>query len=305
MKKEDNTPEKFNSISELHKALGFPKPLHPLVSLVNYADIKTPYEELPKVMLLNFYKISYKKNLTGKIKYGQNYYDFDEGGLSFIAPNQVISSAEDENDYSGYTLLIHPDFLRNYPLSIKIKSYSFFSYSANEALFLSDKEKQTLFTVFDNIKDELNNNMDDFSQEVMISQIEVLLNYSSRFYRRQFITRKVVNHDLLAQMEQLLHEYFEEERALNSALPTVEYLATKLNLSPRYLSDMLRSLTGKNTQQHIHDKLIEKAKQYLTSTNLSVSEIAYQLGFEHSQSFNKLFKKKTNLTPVEFKHSFN
>ena len=148
MKKEDNTPEKFNSISELHKALGFPKPLHPLVSLVNYADIKTPYDELPKVMLLNFYKISYKKNLTGKIKYGQNYYDFDEGGLSFIAPNQIISGAEDEKDYSGYTLLIHPDFIRNYPLGTKIKNYNFFSYSANEALFLSDNDKQTLVTVF-------------------------------------------------------------------------------------------------------------------------------------------------------------
>jgi AraC family transcriptional regulator, transcriptional activator of pobA len=305
MKKEDNTPEKFNSISELHKALGFPKPLHPLVSLVNYADIQTPYDELPKALLLNFYKISYKKGLTGKIKYGQNYYDFDEGGLSFIAPNQVISSAEDEKDYSGYTLLIHPDFIRNYPLGIKIKTYSFFSYSANEALFLSDKEKQTLFSVFENIKEELNNTIDDFSQDVVVSHIEVLLSYSSRFYKRQFITRKTVNHDLLIRMEQLLNEYFKEEKSLDSGLPTVEYLAGKLHLSPRYLSDMLRSLTGQNAQQHIHDKLIEKAKEYLTSTNLSVSEIAYQLGFQHSQSFNKVFKKKTNLTPIEFKHSFN
>lgn len=305
MKKEERTPKKFNSVSELHKALGFPKPLHPLVSLVNYADIKTPYDELPKALLLNFYKISYKKGLSGKIKYGQNYYDFDEGGLSFISPNQVISSAEDEKDYSGYTLLIHADFIRNYPLGTKIKTYGFFSYSTNEALYLSDKEKQTLFSVFENIKEELNNNIDDFSQDVIVSHIEVLLNYSSRFYKRQFITRKVVNHDLLTRMEQLLNEYFEEEKSLDSGLPTVEYLANKLNLSPRYLSDMLRSLTGQNAQQHIHDKLIEKAKEYLASTNLSVSEIAYQLGFEHSQSFSKVFKKKTNLTPIEFKHSFN
>jgi AraC family transcriptional activator of pobA len=305
MKKDDSTIQKFNSISELHKALGFPKPLHPLVSLVNYADIKTPYEKLPKALLLNFYKISYKKNLTGKIKYGQNYYDFDEGGLSFISPNQVISSAEDEKDYSGYTLLFHPDFIRNYHLDTKIKTFGFFSYSVNEALFLSDKEKQIIFSVFENIREELNSTIDDFSQDVVVSHIEVLLNYSNRFYRRQFITRKAVNHDLLTHLEQILNAYFEQEEALQKGLPTVEYLAVQLNVSPRYLSDLLRSLTGQNAQQHIHDKLIEKAKEYLTSTNLSVSEIAYQLGFEQPQSFNRLFKKKTNHTPIEYKQSFN
>ncbi|MBS1636967.1 MAG: helix-turn-helix transcriptional regulator [Bacteroidetes bacterium] len=297
-------PQKFNSISELHKALGFPKPLHPLVSLVNYADIKTPSNELPKALLLNFYKISYKKSLTGKIKYGQNYYDFDEGGLSFISPNQVIQSAEDDKDYSGFTLLFHPDFIYNYPLGTKIKTFGFFSYSANEALFLSDKEKETIFSVFENIKDELNNNMDDFSQDLVVSYIEVLLNYSNRFYKRQFITRKMVTNDLLTRMEQVLNSYF-QEKSLNKGLPEVEYLAGQLNVSPRYLSDMLRSLTGQNAQQHIHNKLIEKAKEYLTSSNLSVSEIAYVLGFEQSQSFSKLFKKKTNLTPTEFKNSFN
>lgn len=305
MKKADNTPRKFNSISALHSALGFPKPLHPLISLVNYADIKTPHDELPKALLLNFYKISYKKSLTGKIKYGQSYYDFDEGGLSFVSPNQVISGGEEENDYSGYTLLIHPDFIQRYPLGTKIKSYGFFSYSANEALFLSEKERQTIFFVFENIKDELNNNMDDFSQDVVVSHIEVLLNYSNRFYKRQFITRKSVNHDLLTRMEQLLDDYFKKGEPLNRGLPTVEYLADRLNISPRYLSDMLRALTGQNAQQHIHDKLIEKAKEHLAAGKLSVAEVAYQLGFEHPQSFNKLFKKKTNLTPKDFKQSLN
>jgi len=305
MKKDDSTIQKFNSISALHKALGFPKPLHPLVSLVNYADIKTPYEELPKALLLDFYKISYKKSLTGKIKYGQNYYDFDEGGLSFVSPNQVISSAEEEKDYSGYTLLFHPDFIRNYQLDTKIKNFGFFSYSVNEALFLSDKEKQTIFSVFENIKDELNSNLDDFSQDVVVSHIDVLLNYSNRFYKRQFITRKAVNHDLLTQLEKILNAYFEQEEAFQKGLPTVEFLAGQLNVSPRYLSDLLRSLTGQNAQQHIHEKLIEKAKEYLTATNLSVSEIAYQLGFEQPQSFNRLFKKKTNLTPIAYKQSFN
>lgn len=302
---EKNTPLKLNSISELHKVLGFPKPVHPLISLVNYADIQTPLEELPKSILLDFYKISYKKSLTGKIRYGQGHYDFDEGGLSFISPNQVIARAEDEQDYSGYTLLIHPDFLRGYPLDHKIKNYGFFSYSANEALYLSEKERQTIFSVFDNIKEELNSQIDDFSQDLVISYVEVLLNYSNRFYKRQFITRKAVNHDLLTRMEKLLDDYFDKEEQLKKGLPTVEYLATQLHLSPRYLSDVLRAVTGQNAQQKIHDKLIERAKEYLTATSWSVAEVAYQLGFEHPQSFSKLFKRKTQLTPVEFKQSFN
>src|SRR5688572_22632870 len=162
MKKEDEAPQKFNSISELHRALGLPKPLHPLISLVDYANIKTEAEKLPKVMILNFYKISFKKNLHGKIKYGQHYYDFDEGGISFIAPNQLIAAAEDEKDYSGFTLLFHPDFLRNYPLGKSIKNFGFFSYSANEALYLSDREKKTITEVFNHILEELDGTIDDF-----------------------------------------------------------------------------------------------------------------------------------------------
>lgn len=305
MNKEHNIPLKLNSISEMHKVLGFPKPLHPLISLVNYSDIKTPFEEWPKSIQPNFYKISYKKSLTGKIKYGQGYYDFDEGGLSFISPNQVIACADDEQDYSGYTLLIHPDFIRGYSLDNKIKTYGFFSYSANEALYLSDKEKKIIFSVFENISDELNNTIDDFSQDLVISYVEVLLNYSNRFYKRQFITRKHVSNDLVCKMEQLLNEYFQNESTVNLGVPSVEYIAHYLNVSPRYLSDMLRSITGQNAQQHIHTVLIEKAKEYLTATNLSVAEIAYKLGFEQPQSFNKLFKNKTNRTPVQFKQEFH
>lgn len=305
MESEQNIPLKFSSISEMHTVLGFPKPLHPLISLVNYADIKTPFEEWPKAIVPNFYKISFKINTTGKIKYGQGYYDFDEGGLTFISPNQVIACVDDEQDLSGYTLLIHPDFFRGYPLDHKIKTYGFFSYGTNEALFLSDKERKVLFSVFENINEELNNAIDDFSQDLVISYIEVLLNYSNRFYKRQFITRKQLNSDTLSKMEILLNDYFEKEDTLNLGLPSVEYLASQLSISPRYLSDMLRSVTGQNAQQHIHAKLIEKAKEYLTATNLSVAEIAYKLGFEQPQSFNKLFKNKTNQTPVQFKHEFH
>lgn len=304
MQKQDSAPHKFNTIAELHRALGLPKPMHPLVSLVDYENITTPEKDLPKTLLFNFYKISYKKNLQGKIKYGQHYYDFEEGGISFISPNQLIAAAEDEKDYSGYTLLIHSDFLRNYALAKTIHNYGFFSYSANEALYLSEKEKKTISEVFEHIMQELSNSIDDFSQDVIISHIEVLLNYSNRFYKRQFITRKAVNHDILTQLEELLNAYFNDEKALTKGLPTVQYLADRFNLSPRYLSDLLRSLTGQNTQQHIHDKVIEKAKEYLTSGQLTVAEVAYQLGFEHPQSFNKIFKKKTKFTPIEFKQTF-
>jgi len=299
-----NNPIKVDSISQLHEMLGFGKPVHPLISITQNANMIVDEQLLDQHFLFNFYKISFKKTLKGKMGYGQGYYDFDEGGMIFTAPNQLLSTSKDDLEYEGLTLLIHPDFLRNYSLATRIKSFGFFSYSANEALFLSDKEKQTLFSIFDNIKEELNNTIDDFSQDVIISHIEVLLNYSNRFYKRQFITRKAVNNYLLSKIEELLNLYFNEENGLNKGLPTVDYLATELSLSPRYLSDMLRSLTGQNAQQLIHEKLIEKAKDYLTTTQLSVAEIAYQLGFEHPQSFNKLFKNKTSQTPVEFKQSF-
>ena len=304
MKKEENIPYQFNSISDLHRVLGLPKPLHPLVSLVDNTRIAIDKDQLPTSFLLNFFKISYKKGLRGKIRYGQSYYDFDEGGLVFTSPNQLLATTDD-TEYLGHTLLIHPDFIRNYPLGINIKNFGFFSYSANEALHLSEKEKAIIISIFKNIEDELQSTIDDFSQDVIIAQIELLLNYSNRFYKRQFITRKAVSNDLLTKSENLLSDYFSNETALMKGLPTVQYLAGQLNVSPRYLSDMLRSLTGQNAQQHIHNKLIEKAKEILSVSNLSVAEIAYQLGFEHPQSFNKLFKSKTNLSPLEFRQSFN
>ena len=306
MKKEiKQTPAIFNSISELHRAMGLPKPLHPLVSLVNNSVINRNPDEMITSLILNFYKISYKPNLKGKLKYGQGYYDFDEGGLLFISPNQLLATANDNGDYEGYSLFIHPDFIRNHPLGKAIKNFGFFSYSANEALHLSDKEKQKIISVLENIEQELTSSIDEISQDLIISYIEVLLNYSNRFYKRQFITRKAVSNDLLEKLEALLNDYFNNEITLMKGLPTVQYLSEQLNVSPSYLSDMLRSLTGQNAQQHIHSKLIDKAKEILTATNLSVSEIAYRLGFEHPQSFSKLFKSKTNLSPLEFRQSFN
>jgi AraC family transcriptional regulator, transcriptional activator of pobA len=304
VKRDKKVPHHFNSISELHQVLGLPKPLHPLVSLVDNTRIAIEKDQLPASFLFNFYKISYKKNLRGKVRYGQNYYDFDEGGLVFTSPNQLLAT-DDDTEYLGHTLLIHPDFLRNYPLGKNIQHFGFFSYSVNEALHLSEKEKSVITNIFRNIEEELQLPIDDFSQDLIVSQIELILNYSNRFYKRQFITRKAVNNDLLAKLENLLAEYFGDEKALMKGLPTVQYLAEQLNVSSHYLSDMLRSLTGQNAQQHIHNKLIEKAKEMLSISHLSVAEIAYQLGFEHPQSFNKLFKSKTNLAPSEFRQSFN
>ena len=305
MKTIANQPVLFNSISELHRALGLPKPLHPLISLVDYSNIKADSTELEKGILFNFYKISYKKNYTGKVKYGQSYYDFDEGGLSFVSPNQVISVSDDEGDYGGYTLLIHPDFIRNFPLGKKIKDYGFFSYTVAEALFLSDKEKEIIIGLFKNIETELDSAIDLFSQEVVVSQLELLLSYSKRFYNRQFITRKSASNDLLSKTEELLDNYFSVEKSLLKGLPSVQEIAAELNVSSHYLSDMLRSLTGRNTQQHIHSRLVDKAKELLITTNLTVAEVAYQLGFEHPQSFNKLFKNKVKVSPVKYRQSLN
>ena len=304
--KQEDPRHIFTSLSDAHQVFGLPKPLHPLVSLIDNAVYPLVASRAPRPHVLNFYKISYRTTLGGKLKYGQDYYDFDEGGLLFAAPHQIIGSPHDTAACSdGYTLLIHPDFLLNYPLAKKIKQYGFFSYSANEALHLSDGEKATILLIFKIIEEELKSRIDDFSQDVIIAQIELLLNYANRFYKRQFITRKAVSSDLLQKLEAVLDEYFNNETSLTRGIPTVQYLSERLNFSPSYLSDMLRSLTGQNAQQHIHNKLIDKAKEKLSITQLSVSEIAYELGFEHPQSFSKLFKTKTNLSPLAFRKSFN
>ncbi len=300
----DRVPLKIESISELHQLMHMTKPKHPLLSLMDNCRIE-PDEKLQKLSFtMGFYVISYKEAIAGKMGYGQGYYDFDEGGMMFTAPNQLITSNRNTK-YNGFTIFMHPDFIRNYPLGKNIRKYGFFSYDTNEALHLSESEKNVILGLFKSIETELNTAIDETSQDVLMSYLEVLLSYSQRFYKRQFITRKVVNRDLLTQIEHLLEVYFEQKFPVEKGLPSVEYLAGKIHVSPRYLSDMLRSLTGQSAQQHIHEKLIEKAKEYLSTTQLSVAEIAYMLGFEYPQSFNKLFKRKTSITPLEFRASFN
>lgn len=296
-------PVRFSSLSQLHKAMGQPAPPHPLISIMNYGDAKFDPKDFEQGIILDFYKISFKTSFSGKLKYGQGHYDFEEGGMSFIAPGQLLKMQDEEADYSGMTLHIHPDFLRSYPLNSGIRQYGFFSYSAAEALYLSEKEKTTILSIYSFIQDELNERIDKFSQDVIISQIEVLLNYANRFYDRQFLTRKSVGNELLARLEQQLEDYFKEEGSLIKGLPAVNSVAGNLNVTPRYLSDLLRNLVGLNTQQFIHEKVVEKAKEYLAKDKLTIAEIAYHLGFEHPQSFNKLFKSKTSLSPSEYKRS--
>lgn len=304
MKKGNNSPIRFESLTEFHRVSGLPKPLHPMISFIDISTVEATPNALSSSFILNFYQIAYKSSMCGGAKYGQNHYDFGEGGLIFTAPNQIFE-APDDTVQSGYALFIHPDFFLSYPLANKIKQYGFFSYATNEALHLSDKEKSTMLAIFKIVHDELNARIDDLSQDVIISQIELLLNYANRFYKRQFVTRKAANHDLLQKVEQILDDYFSSEKSFIDGVPTVQNLSDQLNMSASYLSDMLRSLTGQNAQQHIHNRLIEKAKELLSTSNLTVSEIAYQLGFEHRQSFGKLFKTKIKLSPLEFRQSFN
>jgi AraC family transcriptional activator of pobA len=295
----------FHSIAEMQRIFGLPEPLHPLISMLDHSKVAITREMLAHPFVMNFYNVTYNEFSGCRMKYGQTIYDSEEGGMFFISPGQPLTGIETATTNKGFTLLIHPDFLRNYTLDTKIKTYGFFDYSVNESLHLSGKEKMIISAIGKSIDDELETAIDDISQDVLISQIELLLNYSQRFYKRQFIMRKPLNNALLDKLDKILDQYFNDKTALMNGLPSVQYLAGELNISPKYLGDMLRALTGHNTQQHIHIKLIEKAKEVLTISNLTVGEIAFQLGFEHPQSFSKLFKSKTNLSPLEFRASFN
>ncbi|HWW42563.1 helix-turn-helix transcriptional regulator [Pedobacter sp.] len=300
--------QRIKTISEFHRLRGLPKPEHPLISVVDFSSISPLRENNPISWVFDFYSISIKRGLNAKMKYGQQEYDFDEGIMFFISPGQVFGIEANKDSAlkrSGWLLLVHPDFLWNTPLAKTIKQYEYFSYSVNEALFLSEKEETTISGIMQNIEQEYHSNIDKFSQDVIIAQLELLLTYAERFYHRQFITRKITNHKMLTRLEDVLTEYFNSDALSQKGLPTVQYIAGRLHVSPNYLSELLKVLTGQSTQQHIHDKLIEKAKEKLSTTDLSVSEIAYELGFEHPQSFGKLFKTKTNLSPLEFRHSFN
>ncbi|GAA4308114.1 helix-turn-helix domain-containing protein [Mucilaginibacter gynuensis] len=260
----------------------------------------------PQSWVLDFYAIALKKNFHAKLKYGQQVYDFDEGIMTFMAPGQKIgieSDADELAEHSGWLLIFHPDFLWNTPMAKTIRQYEYFDYSVNEALFLSEQEETILNGIMLNIQMEYVRGIDQFTQNIIIGQLEVLLAYAQRFYQRQFITRKISSHDVLTRLEDVLSKSF--LNLSDEGLPTVLSVAEGLHVSPNYLSSLLKTLTGKSTQQHIHDKLIGLAKEMLSTTGMSVSEVAYALGFDYPQSFSKLFKSKTKLSPAEFRQSFN
>ncbi len=295
----------IGNISEMHRLLRLPKPKHPLISIIDLKTINSSAnKEIWRHHTTKFYSISLKNEITGKIKYGQNTFDFDEGVLSCFSPNQVLSvEGINENDVRGYSLLFSPDFLLNHPLTKKIKQYQFFSYELKEALFLSDNEEKAIIQIFKTIETEYSNNIDAYSQEAILSNIDLLLIYINRYYNRQFLTRKNYHLDILSRVEQILTDYYQNEEI--DSLPTVQYLANEVHLSAPYLSDMLKNYTGLSAQQHIHESIIYKAKELLTISELSINQIAYELGFQYPQSFHKLFKRKTNITPSKFRQLYN
>jgi AraC family transcriptional activator of pobA len=297
-------PYRIKSISAIHQLMGLPKPHHPLIGIIDLKGLRNDTDI--KSVILDLYVVSLKRGCDN-LYYGQQKYDFDGGLMAFISPGQILRGEESDvpANLEGWMLFIHPDFLWNTPLAKKIKHYEYFHYSSNEALFVSDKEEVTINEIVGNIKHEYNANIDGFSQNIIIAHLETLLSYAERFYNRQFITRKKASHQTLNRLEDFLTEYFNSGDLVTKGLPSVELVAGALNVSQNYLSGLLKSLTGQSTQQHIHEKLVEKAKEQLSTTSLSVSEIAYELGFEHPQSFNRLFKAKTNLSPLQFRQSFN
>jgi AraC family transcriptional activator of pobA len=299
---------RLNSIAEFHSFCNLPGPDHPLISLIDYSKVSYPFDESCVKWVQDFYTIGLKRNVNARFNYGQQVYDFDSGVLSFIAPLQFLKIEINQHvvaEPTGWLLLIHPDFLWNTPLAKKIKTFDFFQYAVNEALFLSDKEEKIIVDILLSIKQEYQSNIDKFSQDLIINQVERLLIYSERFYERQFYTRKRSSTELLDRFEAVLNQAFEYENVLKNGIPSVTFIAEQLHISPNYLGTLLRLYTSQNTQQHIQNRLLTYAKEKLSTTEESISEIAYSLGFEHPQSFSKLFKQKTGQTPLEFRQSFN
>ncbi len=290
------------TVSDYTQFYGLPKPAHPLLTIIDLESARN----LPPVLtpvVQQLYSVALKKGLKGRIKYGHQSYDFAEGVLFFLAPGQVFAADPtlDTSELSGWMLIFHPDLLRKYPLGKSIQSYGFFSYEVHEALHLSAHEEGIMENLLHHIRSESEQSIDLFSHDVLIAQLDLLLHYANRFYHRQFLTRRTAEHDLLTRFEALLHTHFASDGT--QPLPTVHAFAEALHVSPAYLTDMLRSLTGQSTQQHLHHALIEKAKRLLLTTSLSINETAFRLGFEYPQYFTRLFKNKTGLTPAAFRFS--
>ncbi|ANI88103.1 transcriptional regulator [Arachidicoccus ginsenosidimutans] len=295
------TFEEIKSIKQLHQLLGYENPKHPLVSVVDFSKVNPIADIYQSSFILNLYFIGIKEVPLQGFQYGRNQYDFEEGTMMFMAPGQVFSIQKPtaETEYKGYGIFFHSDLIVSCPLGAKIENFGFFSYNVSEALHLSDDEKKIILSIVENIQKEYYGSIDRYSQDVIVTGIEQLLNYSQRFYGRQFITRKKLNNDLISRFEQLVSDYFSSYEY--NGLPDVAYFADKMYLSSGYLTDLLKKETGKTTKEYIQIHIVEFAKKRLLNSNSTVSEIAYALGFEYPQYFSRLFKQKTGMTPLEYR----
>ena len=293
----------IKSISQLHQMLGYEKPKHPLITMIDYSQIKANSEHYDIKIVTDFYIISLKSPAPKSLQYGRQYYDFEEGTMMFISPGQVFSVSDfnEQTQYQGWGLYFHPDLITSSALRGKMKEYTFFSYSVSEALHLSEDEKQTLTSLVQTIEKEYKANLDQYSQGVITTAIEQLLNYSQRFYGRQFLTRQKRNTDTISKFEQLVSNYFQSDLLTEKGLPSVEYFANKLNFSVSYLTDLLKKEIGKTTKEYLQIEVMEKAKYKLLNSNDTINEIAFSLGFEYPQYFNRLFKSKIGMTPMEYR----
>lgn len=299
--KHEETIYRVKSIADLHSFAGFDDPKHPLISVVDYSKVKNENTPESGRFVCEFYSINFKRNCS--FHYGRQFFDHKEGTLLCTAPEQIIYMYKTEKQYNvaGWGLFFHPEFIRNTNLGKKIMEYTFFQYEENEALHLSTDEENTLTTILQQIEKEYQTNIDKHSNLLLISNLELLLNYCKRFYDRQFFTRTNKNKDIIARFEQFLINHYNNKEPKNEGFLTVKYCADKMNLSPNYLSDLLKNETGKNTQEHIYFHLLERAKTLLLVTNNKVNEIAFELGFEYPQNLSKLFKNKVGLTPSEYR----
>jgi len=298
----------INSIAEVHEFFQIGKPKHPLISIIRVGAGVSGIAIEKFKYALGLFQISLKDNCAYTISnYGRNSYDYQEGSMVFVAPSQVLEFEKQNinKEDTGWTLLFHPDLIRKAELGNRMAHYSFFDYTSNEALHLSEEERKTITGIAHTIEKEYSNTIDAHSQTLIISNLELLLNYCVRFYDRQFYTRTNLNQDIASQFEQLLKEYYQQEKQLELGIPSVQYCGEALNMSSKYLSDLLRKETGRGTQDHIHQHIIEKAKNRLLNSTESAGEIAYALGFEYPQYFSKIFKKKTSMSPNEYRQSRN
>jgi AraC-like DNA-binding protein len=293
----------FKTIRELHNTNGYASPENPLLSLVTCQDLKTCAIGNSQ-FTSDFYMIAFKKIKSGNFFYGKTKYDFDNGSMAFAKPRQIIEISNIELTEKAFLIFMHEDYLLNHNLHSEIKKYSYFDYEVNEALHLSPKEEELIWDLFHRIESEYNNNQDEYSKDIIITHIDSILKYSKRFYKRQFLNRNVFSGTIISKFSDVLKVYFENGDLQKKGLPTVQYMAAQLAVSPRYLSDLLKQETGKTALDHIHIFLIGEAKNLLLSTDKTIAETAYELGFENPPYFSRLFKKQIGLTPVEYKEQF-